>query len=542
MSARRRATVGHGEHGATLVLILVFITTMGVLTAALASLQTSVTRQSFAVRRVQARESAANSGVEWAINSIRQGRDAMCHGPDRDAVLALGGREVEVSCRPVDDDGVARSGMALYLNRSGDEAANVVRTKGSFGEEVPVIAGPVYNARGQDGWQLDGFLRIDGDVVSPDGEGSCLPGRTTELPKYVLAAYDNARACTMDLTAVQPPRIPQPCADRSMCTNPEPLPLDAKGNETKLVAACHVFSPGYYTKPPRLAMANHFRPGVYSFEFGGEWAVSSSIRGGDPAPPDRSSVGDQVRTTMPRCVGAPEPEEPYGVVIVLGSSTTVQLRGMGRLELFAMTADGARLPSVVVGGQKGITEWAPPSEPGLERDLLTNTDGSAELVLHSGLYAPDSGVTLRTRGDTIGSIRGTAVLARMDLVAESQPKYPDSFGIVGRTGLLTRYVVMASSCPGSTGTVTRDACSTPPPGPVEPELCASATVTVFDDDRRTVYVDSWRVDRDPSPADPARCELGTDAVVPVVKTIEPIRLPPLVPSAQVEAAGAEQVQ
>ena len=185
-----------------------------------------------------------------------------------------------------------------------------------------------------------------------------------------------------------------------------------------------------------------------------------------------------------------------------------------RMELFSYTTiadpkapvSQAHLPNIVAGGEKGVTEWAARSEVPLGSDLLGVRTGEPEMALHGGIYAPTAGVALRGRGAAVVTIRDTVVVGRFEMAVESDLKRPD-FGIFGRTGTVRKYLLMARSCPGTAQHIQPDACTAPQAGPLEQELCTLATATVYDDDKRTVYLDNWRVDRDPSAADPAKCEL-----------------------------------
>ena len=213
-----------------------------------------------------------------------------------------------------------------------------------------------------------------------------------------------------------------------------------------------------------------------------------------------------------------------------------------RVELFSYATKEAELPNIVSGGQKLTTEWARRSEFTLERNLVMVGGGSPEFLLHSGMYAPDSAVSMTGTSRAIEKIGGTVVVGRLELngdpsdtpksgkesvasdvaVAVEAPSSldeaasgkggsdasaakPGGIGIFARAGTAKKFVLIARSCPGGRDVITRNACSNPPSGLLEPELCAVASATVYDDGRRTLYVDNWRVDRDPSRFDSATC-------------------------------------
>ena len=178
----------------------------------------------------------------------------------------------------------------------------------------------------------------------------------------------------MDLDMVRPSSVPPPCEVREKCTDPAPVSLDSKGGITDGPAACKVFSPGYYTKAPVLAENNYFTPGVYSFELDSTWSIGSALRGGDPAPASDVAEEAPLLSSIPKCLGAPDPVAPYGVVFVFGKLASMTVLNTARMELFSYTATvketTTHLPNVVSGGQKGVTEWLSSSDIGLEQDLL----------------------------------------------------------------------------------------------------------------------------------------------------------------------------
>ncbi len=530
------------EAGSTLLLILVFLTSIGLLGAALMNYEITLNKQSFSTRRVQTRETGVNTGLEWAVNSLKQGKDGFCQGGyDRD-VVTVGGREVEVRCQADDADRNAASNVAVFLNRAEPAELNRLRTSGALGPGgTTQIAGPVYlGVKG--GWSIETPLRVDGDVLVGTEDGRCEPNETLDLPENMTALYANARNCSTDLSTVTPQPVPQPCEVYEKCPDPAPRLLDVKGNDTKSAPACKVFVPGYYRNAPALAGNNYFVPGTYYFELDEEWRIASAVRGGDPAPETGVAEAAQSATSIPRCAGAPEPSEPWGVTFVFGGRSTMRIMDTARVELFSFVTKETELPNIVSGGQKLTTEWARRSEFTLERNLLSVGGGSPEFLLHSGIYAPDSAVSMTGTSRAVEKIGGTVVVGRLELngdssdtsktgkdgvgsevsVAVETPSSldeaapgkdgsdasaakPGNIGIFARAGTAKKFVLIARSCPGGRDVITRNACSAPPPGPLEPELCAVASATVYDDGRRTLYVDNWRVDRDPSRFDPATC-------------------------------------
>ncbi len=521
---------GRDESGSTLLLILVFLTSIGLLGAALMSYELTLNKQSFSTRRIQTRETGVNTAMEWAVNAVGNGREGFCQGGyDRD-LLTIGGREVEVVCRVDNPDARAANNVALFLNRAEPAELNRIVANGTLGPSGTThIDGPVYFGA-KPAWSIDTPVRVAGDVLVGSDDGGCRTNETMELPKNLDALYPTARVCTTELSAVTPPPVEPPCEALEKCVDPTPLSLDAAGKETNGVPACKVFSPGLYRTAPILAGNNYFTTGTYYFELEDEWRIASAIRGGDPSPASDVAAESERETTVPRCAGAPEPIAPYGVTFVFGGRSSIRGMNSARIELFPATTGGSTLPTIVAGGRERVTDWAKRSEFGLDRDLITVGGGAPEFVLHGGVFAPDSAISLAGTREATVTIGGTVVVGRIELrgeegeAATDAPTEPateaateatgrasmvkNNIGIFVPSGTAKKFVLMARSCPGGRDVISPTACTNPPVGAREPELCAVASATIYNDERRTLFVDSWRVDRDPSPSDPFRCEIS----------------------------------
>ncbi len=502
------------EEGAALIMVLIFLTAISLVSLALITFEGTITRQSFSVRKVQNREVATNTALEWAVNSLRQGRDGFCQGDYTRELMSLNNRQVEIICKG--DPGLssdrARS-FAVYLNNSTPANKNEIVTGGAGGAKFVKknIVGPVYNGSdttgGNDGWGLGAPLQIDGDVLAPTvancPSGTLVPG---PMPDKLVNTYGNIKACTVGISAVTPPTIPNPPA----VNNPLPQVLNGGG--------CKVFSPGNYTTAPPLASVNFFQPGIYNFSFNKTWNIDTAVVGGVAWPAGPGREADQKFSSIDiagQCPGLTEsdPGTNYGVVFVLGDRSAINVRNQGRVELFGYRTTGTDLllPSVVVSKYQGGTDYGVASfqvanKLNLTSDLISVGVAQPEFILHSGVFAPDSSIAFKGSNNAIEMIRNTVVAGRLELFA-SNSIISDNFGVFVPSGTSRRYVLMARSCPGQINGATTNACDTTPSGQLEPELCSLASVTVYDDDQRTVYVQNWRVDRDPSASDPATCSV-----------------------------------
>ncbi len=515
---------GSEENGAILLMTLIFLSVVGLIASALASGSFAVTRQSFSTRKVQARETGTNAGLEWAVNTLRNGKDGFCEKGFTQKILPLSGREVRVTCKGVSSSTAGVNSFAIYLAPASPSSSNFLGTS-SATNTAKGIVGPVYNGGtggpANDGWDLKADLYIDGNVLEPVS-ASCPLGGPGSVPAKLHPLYNSITCasgpfilpCTapcVPISAVTPQPIPAPCAS--------PL-TSCKDPAVATVGTCSIFSPGYYSTVPSFSKDNNFfTSGVYYFDFNGIMTLGSSLRGGDPAPATATSAGDVTLSSVPRCAGAPVAQPTGGVVFVFGDRAGLKVTNLGRIELFSYKVGSKKFPNiatgrVVVPGTTtllGVTDWAlNDTKLGLNKDLISVGTAQPEFIMHSGAFVPQSGISLKGSNDAIEEFRGTVVAGRLELQASGSINNAN-FGVIVPAGGEKKYVLMANSCPGERSGLTVNACSNEEfPVPVlplvpEPQLCSVASLVIYDDSLRTVWLDNWRVDRDAGASDPATC-------------------------------------
>jgi hypothetical protein len=484
----------HDERGVALLMALIFVSVIGVIISALLVLNGGVARASFSARKVQTREATTNGGLEWAINSLRQGRDGFCVNYF-DQVLTIGGREVRIYCKGLEGTPGTNS-MALYLNDVGNPR-NEIETSGAVGADpIKNIVGPVYN--GANAWDLSAPLYIDGEVSVPNVAG-CPAGATAPIPLRLFPLYNSLRSCTTPISVVTPSSVPAPACTAVGCADPPP----------QVIGDCKIWDPGYYRTAPALAPNNYFKPGVYWFDLNQTWRINYAVRGGDPALATATQGAERVEGSIPRCPGAPLPPgapDPRGVVFVFSRKTAINVTNNGRVELFTYRKPtGEILPNIVIGGWPGVTAWASGSTVPITRALVKVGVAQPEFIGHAGMFAPESTLEFKGSNNAIQKFSNTVVVARFDMFASASITNAN-FGIIVPSGA-SRFALIAVSCPGPLDGLTTNACTTtnPIPAPLEPPLCSVAAVKVYGDLNRTVWVDSYRVDREPGPQDPADC-------------------------------------
>jgi hypothetical protein len=505
------------EDGSILIMTLIFLGVIGLLTAALTSSAFVVTKQSFSTTKIQARETGANAGLEWAVNVLRQGKDGFCLPGYVEKILTFANRQVRVTCKGLTSSTAGTNSFAVYINSVPGSPANSNFLGTQAATNFPKsIIGPVFNGGtdGTLGWDLNADLTIDGNVFTPVSV-ACPAGSTGPVPPRLILLYNTVTCGAVPLTEVTPAPIPGPCdpSPISSCKDPLPVLLDAAGVVTTGTPSCKVFSPGYYSAPPAFASNNFLKAGTYYFEFNKIMTLGSAVRGGDPAPGTSTSSGDTVLSSVPRC--APLGSFPvdsakgYGVTFVFGKGAGLRVTNLGRIELFTNKTLTTQFPNIVTAGF-GVTPWSggPSSKStvALNKDLIQVGTAQPEFVMHSGAFVPESGISLKGSNDAIEMFRGTVVAGRLEFQSSASIT-GSNFGVIVPAGGEKKYALMANSCPGVASGVSATACTAPPGGTLEPELCSVASLVIYDDSARTVWLDNWRIDRDASGLDLTTCAL-----------------------------------
>lgn len=474
MSLRRRfrSISEHDEDGMILIMVLIFISLIGFVTAALLSYETAAFRQTSSVRKVDLRQTGTNGGIDWAVQTIRSGSDSFCQGNGlwtKD--LTIGNRTVRVFCRMTAGTPSGPGGIALYGN------GGVIDTGGPKGATV---TGPVYNA----GTYAGGLnLTVNAEVSAP---GPCAGG-TVLPPPGLTALYGSISLCDIPLTRVATPLLGVPTVNNGGIVSPTPVNPLAQ-DVTFASKPCRIFSPGTYTTPPALLNNNYFKPGVYYFDWSttNTWNISSAVWAGDPVPATANSPGDNVISTIPRCGGLAA-SAPYGVQFVFGRKANMAVRNQGRVEMFSYLNGTGVLPGVraIVGGDL----WGSANSLPVTTPLVSVGNGSkAELVIHGGMYAPNNLLKMRGTNTSLAKIMGTTVVYALTTFAPAS--FGDNAFIDVPSGAGSRkFVLMARS--EQLGT--------------EPPLCTVSSLSVFNNAARSFNVDGWRVDRDATGLDLAGC-------------------------------------
>jgi hypothetical protein len=168
------------EKGSSLVLVLIFVTVLGLamsvlLTAAGAHIITSDT-----VTRQDNKVYAADAGVAYGIQRLRLDSTA-CSGPGTSqtltpaANLAINNRSVTVACTNLSGSSAGIGGFALVVTGAGGSITT------STGSEDRPVQGPLYNGGDWSGLKTNKAVDVEnGSIVS--GSAPCLAPGTSLAP------------------------------------------------------------------------------------------------------------------------------------------------------------------------------------------------------------------------------------------------------------------------------------------------------------------------------------------------------------------------
>lgn len=467
------------DEGTALVMVLVFVLVVGVLVGALLQQSYTVLRSGRASTTLNAGVFAADGGVDWAIQQLRNGvlidGSPACAGPevgvqDLPGSIVVNARTVTASCEVLDGHTVGAGGWAAYV-AGGAGAVTVYAGT----EHDKVIDGPVHNAGTFE--RIGTLPRLL--LPSPDLDLCAGPPDT----QWVLTP----RATPEELAGCAATTIPPAPIDTAAHLDGTGIvdgaPVDPAG---QLLDRCHVFAPGRYTAAPSLTAAadgtNYLRSGVYYLDDLGlvTWR-DVRVVGGIPAereapltgawPEAESDCGGRFQT--PGDTGG-----HYGVVLVLGGSTRLEVGSGTSLELFSYVepdAGGAGSLSVL----QLRNEWSTGASTVAATDAVLSTalGSEADVAVHGTVYAPMSRLSAFGTTDSRVSFLGGVVAAGLDLQAGA---HEPAVHVGNRTGPGVRTIRLTATANGAGGV--KNATTT-------------AIVTIANDAARTTTVTSWTVER-----------------------------------------------
>jgi hypothetical protein len=472
------------EHGASLVIVLVFIAVFGLIAAGLLTEAGASVAYTKVVTDHEKKVYAADAGVALGIQRLQQ-RNTLCPTTGSSATIEtiqVNGIDTQVTCETTSGSTTGGLGYALYT--LSNESDSLELQQGDAKE----IFGPVHVTGGVDGLNK-GLIVTKGDFTQLSANGC--NGKTYSGVGGVTTGTGYDKFC---LTS-------QP--ERPIYSAPSAaIPAAAPTPQTR--GACKIFYPGTYSYSMNtvfdLARTNYFASGVYyfrsSFTFTGTGTENTFFFGGMPASYETVKFSSErnaatcARDTEAAAAAAtavtPFTYTPSGtgVQFVFGNGAALTVDNKSRAELFERTADGNQetaKPTIAVVPSAWETTPATWEANPIHTMGLTFTPGADKaLVVHGVTYSPDHNVYLKLTTEVDAVAFGGIVGWKIELDS-SEGGGGARLVINGRNGIPKprRVIVKGTSPPTSSTSAGKSVVST-------------AVIWIENDENKTTQVETWR--------------------------------------------------
>jgi hypothetical protein len=452
--------LARGDSGAILLIVL-FVTT--VLAVVIGVVLTSVEvnlRNSTVAQNVENKTYAADGGVEYVIQRLRQD-PAACSDP------ALGPWQqnnvtVTLTCASLSGSTTFGSGWAAVTTSTG--TSSLLTTPGNgIG-----INGPTFVAGGLD---------LRSDLTVRKGP---LVQASTPCPKKTGAGQ--LFASSECATAAVPAGVAAlPCIDNGTCSAGTLYNLAPRGPDPSYTigsgpAECRIFLPGNYAAAPVLGPHNYFASGIYYFDNVGVINVDGvELSGGNPG--TGMSLVDASPCANDADAGV---NDGSGVEWILGGTSAISVGTTPgtTFELFArQPATSAREGAAGIS-IRSVPSPAPAGYAPTTSSVFTMGGGQPiQVAVHGLVYAPNSDVTVSATSAHGSELTGGVVASTLHLIPQLAV-LPGPDGMVSiRPSAVTDqfFTISATAQGGATKNVT-----------------TTAVIELRNDDAtRPVVIDSW---------------------------------------------------
>jgi hypothetical protein len=492
------------QDGASLILVLVFISIFGLIIAGLLTEAGVSVRYTNTVSSHEEKVYAADAGVSFGIQQLRQNNE-LCPGAGQPSSATIpdinvNGRTVSVICSVTSGLTVGGLGFAAITTATGDNSLILSNA------QPKTFSGSVYVSGGFT--PGPGLKITKGNFWHHAGPyctvGAAEPAGLTVVDKPPYNYYCTATVATPDPPHRPPSVIPT-------LTDPAPGAL----------GTCKIFYPGRYTVPPALNTSppspgfqngdNYFTSGVYYFDFTDPSAVlevnGANVWGGQPTTYEKTQrTLKRVDGSIPACAQDNQVEvdaSGTGVLFVFGTKSSMKVTS-GNAEIFGRAnsdpADTGQKNMSFVSVPSDWTGWHTNTLPSgvdnnglLQRPVFDIKDGDRQsITMHGMVYAPKQDFGLTATHSVFAQTLNGIVASRI---------YLQSSGSAGNVAITTamnfpdpRHVLITACspavlpgepCAGASG---------------ERAVQSSAVVALGNDALKTVTVESWRTR---GPVDPS---------------------------------------
>lgn len=458
----------HSDEGATLVLVLLFITVFGVLLAAVLSETSGGLERTLVTRSYDEKVYAADGGIDAAIQTLRV-NDTLC--PTTGSTGSLGplninGKQVSVTCRTLSGGSLGANGYALVTTDPSDLS---LQTQSGG---IKTIRGDVFAT----GLGNPTNLVIDHgrllENTATCSAGSSAPSNLSWVPTVAggpVPPYGyTCTPSTWTSIVTSPPTLGTP-----------PLPHGPLADKVKNSGKCSVFRPGTYASGITLNESNYLASGTYYFPSGQIYLKQQTLIGGTPASGDTPINGDAAcgsDSDLAASVAGKETIQGTGVTIVLGGDANILTDNPGgRIELFTRTGGGSGegTPGVsLTTVPAGAAGWAVSTRSLTDAVLTVGTGNTPAFSAHGLVYAPGHFIDFNATNDVKAQLVGGVIVGRLMLQSSASAA---GLGISLQSGPGRRRTEITSTASRSG----------------ERDIVSTAVVDIANDANRTPSIDSW---------------------------------------------------
>lgn len=467
------------EDGASLVMVLVFISIFGLILAGLLTEAGASVKYTTNVANHEKLVYAADAGVSAGIQQIQQNSE-LCPGVGMGTGPAISdvtvnNQTVSVTCAATVGTTLGSSGFAVVTTATG---ANSLKLSNA---QAKKIKGPVF-VSGSVSWG-PGLQLSNGNfyqLKQPDGSCQAVPTSSQLSLSAPYGVYTCRTPADIGLPAGQLwPDQPH---------DPPAMPTATPSVNGTDVGSCRIFTPGVYSLPPNLKKGdNYFVSGTYYFTFTGTWNVKqATIYGGQPDP------AYETRALVPAPTCATSSDTAYGgtgtgVEWIFGGTSRMYIDTQGSVELFARTGETGASPYLSLVGVPSESAWTSkgysPNTVLSGTPILEIKDGNKQnLAVHGLLYAPNQDVALTATNSVLAQTLGGMVVSHLTMQSSASAQ---GLAVAVAAGPpAPREILVTATAHDSGGG--RD-------------VVSSAVIQVANDAPKTVTIKSWRT-RGPSDA------------------------------------------
>ena len=467
-----RSRPTRNQDGATLIIVLMFISVFGLILAGLLTEAGASIKYTDTVANHGEKVYAADAGLTLGIKQLKQNNEICPTTGSSQTIQTTTVNDIptKVECETTSGSTTGGLGYAIYTRSPASDSLQLQQGL------VKEVGGPVYVTGGVDG--LNKGMNVKRGNFRQLAANGC--NALTDPGVKVDPGYSK-------LCPPTPPTVPTYAAP--------PVPPAAIAARTSGDGDCQILYPGTYAGAPvfDLTKTNYFATGLYYFKapftFEGTGASDTYYFGGARASYEEE---EKFPANHPPCASdaaatSAAPPGDYtasgtGVQFIFGNGATLTVADKSRAELFERTDNGTQETSsptvVAVPSSWATPDWIPNA---VNTTVVGFTPGADKaLVIHGLTYAPDHNVVFKVTNIVDAVVFGGVVAWKVEI---------DSSQGGGGGGLVVR---AKNGNPDPRHIVVRATAPFPASASAGREVVSTTVVEITNDIPERVTIESWR--------------------------------------------------